>query len=297
MKSKRTSVIGVVIPDLGNEFFTSIVSGVEGYLNDLGYSIILCDYNENYELQIRYSKLLLSRNIAGLIIAPSGKCKPFISLYEELGIPVVFIDSFPFDIPDCNCVMIDNASAAYTLCNHMLDMYGVNLLLLSTSEGSKSSKSHHSTSRIRLDAAKQAFADRNLSLQENWIQISEMSTFEGGYQVICDFLSGGNLPKGILATSNNIAYGAIAAIQDRGLTVPHDIGVACFDALDTTRLVRPRITSITQPTIQIGMLAAQLAYNNLKAKRNFRIPNQKIIVEPNFVIAESCGYYINHTTI
>lgn len=296
LKLKRSTVIGVVIPDLTNDFFTSIVNGIESYLNKLGYSIILCNYNESHALQLKYAKMLLSRSIAGLIIAPSGQCRQIHEMYEKLDIPIVFIDNHPDDVPESNYVMIDNASSSYTLCCHMLDMYGEDLLLLSTFEGSKNSENYHSTARIRLEAAIRAFTDRGLKPREGWTQISEHSTFDSGYQIIRSFLENHGVPKGILATSNNIAYGAISAIQESGLKVPDDVGVCCFDAVDKTRLVYPRITSIVQPTFQIGTIAAQLVYNKLKEVEGMKVPNQKVIVEPAFQIADSCGFKLNRHT-
>lgn len=290
LKSKHSSIVGVIIPDLSNEFFTSIVSGVEHYLDDLGYSILLCSYNESYTKQLEHAMTLLSRNIAGLIIAPMGKCKPFCERYSERDIPIVFIDSVPYDVLDCNYVTIDNTAAASMLSNHMLDMYGDDILLLSSHEGDGNDSNPNVVSSIRLASIVQSFEKRGLKPKENWVQISERSTFESGYNIMISFLNAGNKPRGIIATSNNITYGAIAAILDWGLSIPDDIAIACFDAVDSTRLVRPRITSIIQPTKQIGFLAAQLILNKLQASPEMSMTSQKIIVEPSFVIGDSCGY-------
>ena len=297
LKSKRFTTVAVVVPDSLNVFFMSVFAGVEAYCRDNGYSVLLCSYNEDYRQQLELTKVLLSKSIAGLIIAPGGPCTPYFPRYSEAGIPVVFIDNVPNDIDECTSVMIDNAKGARTLCRHMLNMYGDDLVLLSSEEWKigETRKKQYST-QIRLDAAIGELRLCGLEPRDGWVLVCEKSSFEAGYQKISDFLESGARPRGIVSMSNNIAYGAIAAIQDHGLSVPGDIGVACFDAIDPTGLVRPKVTSVMQPAEQIGMLAAQTILSRIANRGKTTIQDQRIIVEPSFVVAESCGYKIRHAS-
>ena len=287
LKSCQSTTIGMLVSDLSNSFYTSIIAGAEAELEAHGYSIILCNYNEDYYQQIEYTKLMLSRNVAGLIMSPSGDSKAYYDKFSDASIPVVFFDTYPADRPDCDCVMIDNSTAAYRLANHMIDMYGDDIFVLSTHEGYSITDGSH-TSDLRYNAIKQAFSDRGLSVRNGYEYTSEKSSYTAGYEYISKLLSDGLRPRALLSTSNNITYGAIAAISDFGLTVPSDIAVACFDADDPTGLVRPKITSINQPAKKMGELAARLMLERIAHPDDHF--SQKVMVEPIFEIQESCGY-------
>ncbi|MDO4940048.1 MAG: LacI family DNA-binding transcriptional regulator [Lachnospiraceae bacterium] len=287
LKSCQSSTVGILVSDLSNSFYTSIIAGAEAELKSHGYSIILSNYNEDYYQQIAYTKLMLSRNVAGLIMSPSGDSRPYYDIFTGTSVPIVYVDTYPADRPDCDCVMIDNSTAAYRLANHMIDMYGDDIFILSTHEGYSMTDGTH-TSDLRYNAIKQAFSDRGLSVRSGFEYTSEKSSYSAGYEYIDRLLRDGLRPRAILSTSNNITYGAIAAISDFGLVVPSDIAVACFDATDPTGLVRPRITSINQPSCKMGELAARLLLERIANPDDHF--SQKVMVDPIFEIQESCGY-------
>lgn len=287
LKSCQSTTIGMLVSDLSNSFYTSIIAGAESELKSHGYSIILSNYNEDYYQQIEYAKLLLSRNVAGLIMSPSGDSKPYYEKYADASIPIVFFDTYPADRPDCDCIMIDNTTAAYRLANHMIDMYGDDIFILSTHEGYTITDGSH-TSDLRYNAIKQAFSDRGLSVRKDYEYTAEKTSYKAGYEYIFKLLGNGVRPRALLSTSNILAYGAIAAVTDYGLAVPSDIAVACFDAADPTGLVRPKITSINQPAGKMGELAARLILERITHPED-RF-SQKIMVDPIFDIQESCGY-------
>ena len=287
LKSCQSTTVGILVSDLSNSFYTSIIAGAEAEFKSHGYSIILSNYNEDYYQQIEYTRLMLSRNVAGLIMSPSGDSKPYYDKFTDASVPVVYIDTYPADRPDCDCVMIDNSTAAYRLANHMIDMYGDDIFILSTHEGYTITDGSHA-SDLRYNAIKQAFADRGLSVRSGYEYTSDKSTYGAGYEYISRLLRDGIRPRALLSTSNNITYGAIAAISDSGLAVPSDIAVACFDAIDPTGLVRPRITSINQPAFKMGELAARLMLERIAHPDDHF--SQKVMVEPIFDIQESCGY-------
>ena len=288
LKSNKSSTIGIVVADLSNTYYTSIISSIENYMYENGYSVLLCNYNEDYDRQIESAKLLLSHTLAGLIIAPIGNSMAYYKLYQKKNVPVIFIDSVPEDLNECNSVMIDNAAAAARLANHMIDMYKDNILVIATSEG-YSKESQHATHIIRLKSVLNTFSARGYSVKSGWNHICNVSDFDSGHDFTYDFLAAGNRPEGIIVTTNNVAYGAIAAIQDFGLNVPGDIGIACFDAIDDTRLLRPKLTTINQPTKEIGKIAAKMLLDKI-SDPSLRL-SQKVFLEPIFHIRESCGYF------
>ena len=165
---------------------------------------------------------------------------------------------------------------------HMIDMYGSNIMILSCPESERSTIE-------RLCAFKDAFVSKSYGNLDNQVFITDSSSINSGYEFLKEYLKKGKIPAGILVSTNTTAYGAIKAINESGLSVPNDIGLACFDALDLTGLVTPKLTSMSQPTLQIGKIAIKTLLDKIKDPEGNTI-YQKIIVEPLFDIKDSCGY-------
>ncbi|MDD4493955.1 MAG: LacI family DNA-binding transcriptional regulator [Eubacteriales bacterium] len=287
LKSNKSNTIAVVVPDITNPFYSSVCSGVESFAKTSGYSILLCNCSESYEKQLSYTNILLQRNVAGIIISPLGECKPYYNKYKRENIPVMFFDNYPNDLSEYDCVSIDNYSAAYKLAEHMINMYRDDILLLSCPD-TESSISE------RLKAFYDAFSDRGLKFRKDWVYVAGSSSIKDGYDFTQSLLGKGDKPAGILVTTNTTAYGAIAAVTDCGLSVPNDIGVACFDALDPTGLSRPKITSMNQPAMQIGIVAIKTLLGKINDEDNKSI-HQKITLEPIFDVRESCGFNLKNS--
>lgn len=280
LKSKTSKAIGTIVPDISNTFFSDVIKGVESIARQHGYYIILCNSNEDKDIEEEYTSFLLQKQISGLVIATSGGNAEFYKQYKRAGIPVVFIDNFPKIEANYDYVVIDNMKASYELTNHLIKLGHHKIALINGSLG-------ESTAKERLKGWEKALIDYNIPVREKWIGSGSFKQ-ESGYRIMQGFLKQAEIPTAVFAANNFLAYGAMHAILEAGLKIPDDIAVVCFDAVDFTGLVKPQITSIIQPAEEIGRIAGEIIMGKIQNK-NARL-YEKVVLEPQLVIKESCGY-------
>lgn len=284
LKSRSATAIGVIVPDISNSFYSTVIKGIEGVARENGFSIILCNSDEDAERQEEYTELLLQKQIAGLIIATVGSNIDFFKKYSEQGIPVNFIDNLPKSKENFDFVAIDNIKASYELTNHLIKLGHKEIAIITGSL-------EETTAAERLEGWKKALSENSIAVRKEWIGVGSFKQ-ESGYKVMKSFLKQANKPTAVLAANNFLAYGAIRALYDNGIRIPEDMAVVCFDAADPTGLIRPQITSIIQPAEEIGRIAVDIIIR--KAQNPGLRVYKKVILEPTLDIRESCGSKTKH---
>lgn len=279
LKSQSIKAVGLIVPDISNYFFSTLIKGVEAVARRHGYYVILCNSDEDKDRERDYTDFLLQRQIAGLVIAIEGREADFLKSYRKAGIPVVFVDNLPGIDDNYDYVSIDNIKASRELTNHLFRLGHTKIAILTGSPD-------ESVSDDRLKGWEKAHAEHGLPVRKKWIGIGDFRR-ESGYRLMQGLLNQAELPTAVVAANNFIAYGAMQAIAEAGLQIPGDIALVCFDAIDPIGLLRPRITSIIQPAEEIGNLAGEIIMRKIhNAKTNVF---EKVILEPLLEIKESCG--------
>lgn len=279
LKSKSVNTIGVIVSDISNNFYSSVIKGIEGLAWEKGFSIIVCNSDGEAEREKEYTQLLLQKQIAGLIIATVGGNMSFFKQYSRQGIPVIFIDNLPKLNESFDYVTINNINASYELTCHLIEQGHKDIAIITGSLD-------ETTAAERLQGWKNALSENGISIRKKWIGTGNFRQ-ESGYKIMKSFLEKEDKPTAILAANNFLAYGAVRAIYDSGLKIPEDISIVCFDAFDPTGLVRPQITSIIQPAEEIGRISVDIAIRKSQSK-NKKV-YEKVILEPKLEIKESSG--------
>jgi LacI family transcriptional regulator len=277
LKRKRANIIGVIVPDISNNFYSAVIKGIEKVASENEHMIIVCNSDENISKEEDYIQILLQKQVAGLIIATVGGNTELFNQYRGSGVPVVFFDNLPLMKENYDVVTIDNKKASYTLTAHFIEQ-GYDKLAIITGPLRQSS------SIERLEGFKKCVEDKGISIDERWIGVGEFK-MESGYDIMKSWLEESESPSALLAANNFLAYGAIKAIQEKGLRIPEDIALACFDAKDDTGIIKPQITSINQPAYDIGTIAADIIMR--KASNKNLAVYERIILEPSLEINES----------
>lgn len=281
LKSKTTKAIGLIVPDISNYFFSMVLKGVEAEVRKHGYYLILCNSDEDKEREKEYVKFLLQKQISGLIIAIEGFEASFFVQYKKLGIPVVFIDNLPKIDENYDYVAIDNKKAGYELVNHLIEAGHSKIAIIT-------GLLNESTASERYKGWEKALLEHDIPIKKKWIGIGDFKQ-ESGYHIMQDFLKQEEIVTAVFAANNLLAYGAMHAIKEAGLKVPDDISVVCFDAIDFTGLLKPQITSVIQPAEEIGRIAGEIIIRKIlnTGTKIF----ERIVLEPQLEIKESCWYY------
>lgn len=277
LRRKATHTIGLVISDISNPFFTGLVRGSEDVANKHGYSIILCNTDEDPEKERMYVAVLHQKQIDGLIIAPAAGDHGYLCKLIEDGYPVVFVDRYLEAVP-ADAVVVDNECAAYEAVMHLIRLGHRRIGMIGGVPGI-SSTTERASGYERALRESGIPVDRALIIEGN-------SRVNGGYNGLTALLSGPQPPTAVFVVNNLMTIGAMLAIRDKGLRCPEDIAVVGFDDFEWASAFRPYLTVVAQPVYKLGETATQVLIDRIRGRR--RRP-QKTVLPAKLVVRESCG--------
>lgn len=271
----KTNLVGVIVSDITNPFFTQIVRGIEDVLSCSGYSLLLCNADENIEKEIHYLKVLQDKNVDGIILVPAGGDHKGIKDIVNRGIPLVLVDRLINGL-DVDAVIIDNVSGAYEGVSHLiLEGYRRIGIIVGPLEVM--------TAKERLEGYKRALHDNGIEFDETLVEFGRY-TQDGGYKAAKNLIRR-EKPDAIFVTNNVMTTGALLAIKELGLKIPDEIGIVGFDDLEWAPLMDPPLTTISQPIYSIGTTSAQLLLRRLGRSQKLR--KEVVILKPALIIRES----------
>lgn len=278
MKKTKSGVIGVLVPDISNQFFSLLVRGIESITYQNGYSVIICDAENSLERENRYIDTLLRERVEGVILSPSDiKNDQRVEKLIKKRIPVILAGRKLKNV-DLPYVGSDGFKDSYILTQHLIDLGYKEI-------GFVKGSSQVSTATEQFKGYIRAMGENGLSINENYVKQGDY-TFEGGYLAGKKLAySIEKLPQVIIAANDLAAVGIIRALEEKGLKIPQDIGVAGFDNIPLASLVKPKLTTVEIPFYNIGREAALMLLSYIKRKRK----REKIkIVDTKLIKGESC---------
>lgn len=278
LKKQTTETIGILVPDISENFFAQIIKGIDEVLGKKKYSIILADSNEMPQKEEQYLGLLYQNRIDALVLATVAKEYSALNTYFANNIPVVFIDNIPNLDYDIDCVIINNQKASSIAVNHLIENGKKDIAIIIGSP-------NETTGYERLEGYKRALEQNNISINKNLIKYGNYKE-NTGYSCMKELLEKRNENPftGIFIGSEKMTYGAIKAIKEFGLSMPEDIALVGFDVHDKSGLITPGITSIRQPENNIGKIVADLIIRRLKEKQQNDVVHhisQRIVLDPS----------------
>ncbi|NUT18556.1 MAG: LacI family DNA-binding transcriptional regulator [Hamadaea sp.] len=248
LRRQQTSIWAVIISDIGNPFFTSLVRGVEDVAQAAGYSVVLCNSDEDPTKEDRYVTAALAEQMAGVIISSSGKLAAITRLVES-GTPVVAIDR-QVRGANVDTVLSDNEHGADAATSHLI---GAGYQRVACITGPRKTP----TAQQRLRGYTNALKRHKRPVDDQLIRHADYRE-EGGYAAMASLLDSGAEPDAVFGANNLMTVGAMECLVDRGVSVPARFGVVGFDDIPWAHLVRPSLTTVVQPTYELGRTAALL---------------------------------------
>jgi len=260
LRLKRTHTIGYIIPDISNPFFSSIAKSVEKSARKLGYSILLCDSEENTEIESSSLQLMLNRKVDGLIISPVGLKVNHLVEISQKNFPIVLLDRY---FPNLNIPFV-------TSDNYQGALEAVNLLIQNGHKKIACIQGLINTSpnNDRVKGYRDAHLKHNLEVDESLI-VGDSFGEENGYLETKLLLKRSSIPTAIFSISNLISLGAIRAISEEGLKIPDDISMVSFDDQPYSRFLSTPMTTVAQQSTQIGQIATKLLVDQIESNRIF----------------------------
>lgn len=275
----RTNMIGFVIPDLLNSFFSEVVRGVAGALRNTGYTLVVTSSEQDPKLERQAVEQFITRRVDMLLIASTHWTVEMFRRIEEAGIPYILIDRSFVGLA-AHFVGVNDEEVGALATQHLIDT------------GCKR-VAHIGGPAIspllgRLEGYKRALAKNGLPVDSDLIMSADRAEELGdapAYTATQILLGQNPRPDGIFCYNDVAAYGAIAAVLDAGLRIPEDVSIIGCGNLLYNKFVRVPLTSVDQQSNVIGQRAAKLALQLIETDQ--AIVPKPIYLEPRLVVRAS----------
>jgi LacI family transcriptional regulator, galactose operon repressor len=276
---QKTGTLALIVPDVANPFFTLAVRGAEDVARRAGYRMILCDTRADLTIEREVIEEMLAHRVEGIVIAPvSDRSKGHLQRLAGFGVQFVLIDR---TIPgiESDVVVGDSVGGARRLVEHLIALGHRRIGFVTESD-------EVSTARDRRQGYEAALAAAGLELDPKLIAAATADP-PGGLEGMRVLLELEEPPTAVFTVNNLVAVGAIEAVRERGLDVPDDVALVCFDDIEYASRLYPFLTVMAQPAETLGSLGTQLLLERIDG----RAPEQpRVVVLPaQFVVRRSSG--------
>lgn len=267
LKTKRTKIIGVVIPELNNNFCAEIITVMEDALRIHGYATIVCDCRTDIELEKKAVEFLHRKRVDGIINMPVNSDGSHLSTFSSSNKPIVLIDRKISGV-DCDYVLIDNITAVKNAVWKLIENGHSKIGIIGGPEDIY-------TAQERMLGYKLALMEAGIIPEERLIEHSDY-TINGGVRCIEKLVSNNDMTA-VIAANYEMTMGAVIGINQMGIKIPEELSLIGFDNTEFARACRPRLTIVTQPMKEIGLKVAQLILKRLS-------DNDKSVEQENQVV-------------
>ena len=256
LRKSKTNTVGIIIPQIVNHFFSTIITGIEEILHNQGYNIIISQTQESYRREVETIQTMILSRVDGVFISISRETADYAHFQEleKRKIPMIFFDRIKPEI-SADQVVIEDFEAGYKAvehliqvgCKHIVHLAGPEALLIS---------------QERLRGYQEAHHKYNLPIQPDLI--IECDNHQLAYEYISKFIQDGRQIDGVFAVNDDTAIGAIMAAKHAGLQVPQDIAVIGFENSPVSTVIEPNLSSIEQSGLDMGKVAARLFLQQMR---------------------------------
>ncbi|WP_406685160.1 LacI family transcriptional regulator [Seonamhaeicola sp. MEBiC1930] len=277
--NKKTKTIGVIIPNIMNNFFAKVFVGIESKATEKGYSLISCISNESLEKELKTMELLKNGTLDGFILSlaeetqAKGEYQHLKNTINE-GVPMVMFDRVTDDI-ECDKVIVDDFEGARHATNHLIKTGCKRIALISVID-------NLSVGKLRVKGYKKALADNQIEIDQKLIvKIGKQEDFEIAMKIVLADKS----IDGLLCLEESSAVQSLEIVKRMGYNIPKDLSIICFTNGKLPQYVTPKITTISQHGKYIGETAAHMLIDRLEG--NSKEPFQTKVIKTSLIERES----------
>lgn len=246
LRRRSSEVVALLIPDIENPYFTELARGVSDVLNDAGYSLVLCNTDEDADREREFLRVADSENMAGVIIAPTAgsTLEPVMSS----GRPVVTVDRL--SLPEVDTVTMSNLEAGRSAAEHLFGLGRHRVACVTGPSGIETALARAQGWRDATRAVTGADPDPALLRHADF-------RVEGGREALDSLLALPKPPDAVVAGNNLQGVGVLQAMSERGVS-PAELAVAVIGALPFTTISPTAVTVVRLPSRHMGSTAARM---------------------------------------
>jgi LacI family transcriptional regulator len=276
LKTKRTKIIGLIVSDIKNPFFTEIISATESYLAKNSYNIILCNTNYSVPKEQQFLNILFSKSVDGIIFSPTSLEHLHTDFFDRYKLPNVLLD-IKFKNLRTNSVYVDQELGAYSAVTYLLKKGHEKIAFLAGPRTMSSSEQ-------AIAGFCKAHRKHAVPLDEDLI-FRIPQNYDVAYAETLRMLKKNRKITAIFSLTDFMCIGVYKALQELGLRIPKDIAVIGYDDLLLTRFLQPALTTVRQPNSEIGNKAAEIILANIRAGSRWK--PRTVRLKPELIVRDS----------
>ncbi|MBN2103612.1 LacI family DNA-binding transcriptional regulator [bacterium] len=279
LKRNRSNLIGVIVPQVKHDFFATVMSGIADVAYNAGYAVMIFQSNENYEREVLNVKAVMAQRAAGILVSISKTTENYDHFFQliDKDIPIVFFDRGCDKIP-VSQVVVDDRDGAFKLVTHLIESGYRRIAHVAGPQ-------FLSIASERMKGYQDALQQGGIPYDDSLVVFGGVNEEDGltGYDSLVNQC---NRFDAIFAVTDPVAYGVFQRLKEHRLRIPCDVALAGFSDSKMASLLDPPLTSVRQPTYEIGQEAMRVLHNLIQEKeRHYQL--KKYILKTELIVRES----------
>ncbi|MFZ2588880.1 ribose utilization transcriptional repressor RbsR [Paucilactobacillus nenjiangensis] len=273
MKSAQT--IGVLVPNVGNPFFSELIKGIQTIARENQFIPIIFSSNHDAELEKYYLEKLVERSVSGLIIASAAITAEVIDeILNPNNIKYLLIDENTVEAGDT--VQTDDYHGGQLAAQHLIDLHHKKIAMII-------SDSLTNNLRRRLQGFEDVCIKNDIDLKTDIVKIASPMTKRGGYEAVTELVKHPEVTA-VFTINDEMAVGVYRGLRERKIDIPNDLSVIGYDGIEWGEYFSPKLTTIRQPIIELGKKSAEVLLNRVN---NPKVKTQTVNLPVELVARES----------
>jgi LacI family transcriptional regulator len=281
LKSGETKNIGIIVPYINTNFFSSVIRGIEEELSPHGYHVIICQSHEDILTEKKHLNTLLNAQVDGIFMSVSRTTidtEHIQHILNTTNTPIIFFDRKK-DIPGISTVTIDDYKGGYMATEHLIDEGYKNICHFA---GDQNLEIYQN----RLRGYKQALLDRQFQIKEENIVFTG-SSIDAGIDAVKKLWSSASVPDAIFSASDSTALGACQELKKRKIKIPQEVAVIGFSNEPFTQFMELPMSSVDQTPVLMGNMAGQVFLDHIKDNFSGVSIEKKVVLAPKIIVRKS----------
>jgi LacI family transcriptional regulator len=274
LRKKSSSLVGVIVPDLMNAYYTGAAQIIEGLLAAREYRLVLSVHNDDPASELSYLQAMQMQRVAGVIISTTGKNHDYLKYLLREGIPVVaHAREVRYKSVD-NAILADK-EGAYTAVKHLIDLGHRRIGVICGPQGL-------STGQERLAGYLNCLRDAGIPVDQSLIKIGVFQRAFGD-EAMAELLGQGPMPTAVFAAGGELTAGVLKALSERRIRIPDQISVVGYDDPEWFSFWNPPLTTVRVPIQRVSELTVELLLRRLSAGKTphrsitYRLPGSFVV--------------------
>ena len=283
LRKKESRMIGVIIPEIVNHFFSTVIKGIMEIAYEAGYNVMLCQSDESYKKEVKDAKALLQSRVDGVMISVAHETVDFDHFkdFQAAGIPIVFFDKVCEELHNTSKIQVDDFQGAFNATAHLIEQGYQHIVHIKGPVNA-------TTSKYREKGYLAALEEYKMPIRKELIIDGGFVMHEDGVRIGKQLALGEMEVDAIFGVTDIVAIGAMVGIKSVGKKIPDDIAVIGFSDWLMTTVVEPKLSSVAQPGYEMGKVATNVLLKEIKYNReNIPFIHENIFLETELKIRSS----------